>query len=284
MTFIQTASLIFWKKKVPGKKMLLTGVMLLILLTTYAILFSKIFPNYDKTCLEKALNHPCKEFPFGTDGLGRCMLARTTQGVKISMTVALSATVIDLIIGLLWATLSLAGGKRVDFFLMRLTEILHSIPKTLVVILFLLIFNRGFFPVILAMAATGWIPMARIIRNQFFLLNNQGYVLASKAMNASVFHILFHHLLPNTISPILSTMIFTIPSAIYTEAFISFLGLGIQPPRASLGTLVKDGLNAIDYYPWLFFIPATFLIALSIIFNLIGEGTKLMLQKEEYFE
>lgn len=266
-----------WKKNVFGWNRLA------FLLTVYAFVFSKIFPSYEKTCLEKALSQPCKEFPFGTDGLGRCMLSRTTQGVKISMTVALSATFIDLVIGLLWATLSLAGGKRIDFFLMRLTEILHSIPKTLVVILFLLVFNKGFFPVILAMAATGWIPMARIIRNQFFLLNNQGYVLASKAMNASIFHILFHHLIPNTISPILSTMIFTIPSAIYTEAFISFLGLGIQPPKASLGTLVKDGLNALDYYPWLFFIPAAFLVALSITFNLIGEGTKLMLQKEEYF-
>ncbi|AHK63249.1 ABC transporter permease [Chlamydia avium] len=267
-------------KHIKSNSMLMLGMSLLGVLILSAIFLPWLYPNYEMTSLEHTLTPPGKLFPFGTDALGRCMLARTIQGLRLSLLIAVTATFIDVCIGLLWSTIALATGKKVAFLMMRITEIFFSIPKIPVIILLLVIFNHGFLPLILSMTLTGWIPIAKIIYKQFLLLENKEFVLSAKAMNASTFHILKNHLLPNTFAPIISTLIFTIPSAIYTEAFISFLGLGIQPPQASLGTLVKEGINAIDYYPWLFFIPSAFMILLSISFNLVGEGAKTLFIEE----
>lgn len=258
----------------------MTGLSLLGLLILGALLLPFLYPHYERTSLDNILAHPCKAFPFGTDSLGRCMLARTFQGLRLSLLIAAVATAIDVCLGLLWATCALALGKKVAFLMMRTTEILFSIPRIPVIILLLVIFNHGILPLILAMTLVGWIPIAKMIYKQFLLLENKEFVLSAKAMHASIFHIFKQHLLPNTFTPIISTLIFTIPNAIYTEAFISFLGLGIQPPQASLGTLVKEGVNAMDYYPWLFFIPSLFMITLSISFNLIGEGAKALFIEE----
>lgn len=270
----------FLRKRKKNNSMFLLGTSLLGVLILSAVFLPWLYPNYEKTSLEHTLTPPTKLFPFGTDALGRCMLARTIQGLRLSLLIAVTATCIDACVGLLWSTLALATGKKMAFLMMRITEILFSIPKIPVIILLLVIFNHGFFPLILAMTLTGWIPIAKIIYGQFLLLENKEFVLSAKAMNASTWHILKTHLLPNTFAPIISTLIFTIPGAIYTEAFISFLGLGVQPPQASLGTLVKEGISAIDYYPWLFFIPSAFMIALSISFNLIGEGAKALFIEE----
>ncbi|SYX09072.1 Oligopeptide transport system permease protein oppC,oligopeptide ABC transporter permease OppC,ABC-type antimicrobial peptide transport system, permease component,nickel ABC transporter, permease subunit NikC,Binding-protein-dependent transport system inner membrane component [Chlamydia poikilotherma] len=267
-------------QRMKGNTMFMVGISILGTLILGAILLPWIYPNYEQTSLEHTLAQPGKMFPFGTDSLGRCMLARTIQGIRLSLLIAVTATLIDVLVGLLWSTVALSSGKKVAFLMMRITEILFSIPRIPVIILLLVIFDHGILPLILAMTLTGWIPIARIIYGQFLLLENKEFVLSAKTMNASTFHILKKHLLPNTLTPIISTLIFTIPGAIYTEAFISFLGLGIQPPQASLGTLVKEGINAIDYYPWLFFIPSFFMITLSISFNLIGEGAKALFIEE----
>ncbi|BAE81173.1 ABC transporter of peptides [Chlamydia felis Fe/C-56] len=267
-------------QRMKGNTMFMVGVSILGILILGAILLPLLYPNYEQTSLEHTLTQPGRKFPFGTDALGRCMLARTTQGIRLSLLIAVTATLIDVFVGLLWSTVALSAGKKVAFLMMRITEILFSIPRIPVIILLLVIFDHGILPLILAMTLTGWIPIARIIYGQFLLLENKEFVLSAKTMNASTFHILRKHLLPNTLTPIISTLIFTIPGAIYTEAFISFLGLGIQPPQASLGTLVKEGINAIDYYPWLFFIPSFFMITLSISFNLIGEGAKALFIEE----
>ncbi|WP_041462277.1 ABC transporter permease [Chlamydia caviae] len=267
-------------QRMKGNTMFMVGISILGTLILSAVLLPWIYPNYEQTSLEHTLSQPGKMFPFGTDSLGRCMLARTVQGIRLSLLIAVTATLIDVFVGLLWSTIALSAGKKVAFLMMRITEILFSIPRIPVIILLLVIFDHGILPLILAMTLTGWIPIARIIYGQFLLLENKEFVLSAKTMNASTFHILRKHLLPNTLTPIISTLIFTIPGAIYTEAFISFLGLGIQPPQASLGTLVKEGINAIDYYPWLFFIPSFFMITLSISFNLIGEGAKALFIEE----
>ncbi|EPP35552.1 binding--dependent transport system inner membrane component family protein [Chlamydia ibidis] len=276
---LQLTSQTFWKR-VRKNTMFMSGVSLLGVLVCSAIILPWIYPNYEQTSLEHILQPPGKAFPFGTDSLGRCMLARTIRGICLSLLIAITATLIDVFIGLLWSTIALSSGKRFAFFMMRITEILFSIPRIPVIILLLVIFNHGMLPLIFAMTLTGWIPIARIIYGQFLLLENKAFVLSAKSMNASSLHILRKHLLPNTFTHIISTLIFTIPGAIYTEAFISFLGLGIQPPQASLGTLVKEGINAIDYYPWLFFIPSFFMIILSVSFNLIGEGAKALFLEE----
>ncbi|WP_100933930.1 ABC transporter permease [Candidatus Chlamydia corallus] len=268
-----------WKSIIQNK-MLVTGFTILSTLILGAILLPSFYQDYEQTSLNDILVSPCSRFPFGTDTLGRCMFARTLRGLRLSLLVAIVATLIDVCVGLLWATVAISGGKKIDFLMMRTTEILFSLPRIPIIILFLIIFHHGLLPLILAMTITGWIPISRIIYGQFLLLKNKPFVLSAKAMHASTFHILKKHLLPNTLAPIISTLIFTIPGAIYTEAFISFLGLGIQPPQASLGTLVKEGINAIDYYSWLFFFPSLIMIALSISFNLIGEGAKALCVEE----
>ena len=211
------------------------------------------------------------------------MLARTLQGIRLSLLIAVSATIIDVCFGLLWSTIALACGKKVANFMSRVTEILFSVPRIPVIILLLVIFNHGILPLILAMTITGWIPIARIIYGQFLLLENKEFVLSARALQASTFHILRKHLLPNTLGPIISTLIFTIPNAVYTEAFISFLGLGIQPPYASLGTLVTEGIHSLDYHPWLFFVPSFFMVIVSVSFNCIGEGLRTNLLEENTF-
>lgn len=261
-------------------KMLVLGCLTLAVLVLAATFLPYLYPDYERTFPEHALQSPSKAFPFGTDNLGRCMLARTLQGIRLSLLIAVSATIIDVCLGLLWSTLALASGKKVADIMSRITEILFSIPRIPVIILLLVIFNHGILPLILAMTITGWIPIARIIYGQFLLLENKEFVLSARALQASTFHILRKHLLPNSLGPIISTLIFTIPNAVYTEAFISFLGLGIQPPYASLGTLVKEGIHSLAYHPWLFFIPSFFMIIVSISFNCIGEGLQTKLLEE----
>lgn len=263
-----------------GNPLLITGVILLISLVSGALILPYLYPHYEKTSLENILQSPSCQFPFGTDSLGRCMMARTLMGIRLSLLIAVTASIIDVLLGVFWATLALFLGKKCAFFMMRMTDILFSIPRIPIIILLLVVFHHGVLPLIFAMILTGWIPISRIVYGQFLLLENKGFVLSAKSMEASSWHILRWHLLPNTFAPIISTLIFTIPNAIYTEAFISFLGLGIQPPQASLGTLVREGISAMDYYPWLFFIPSFFMIALSVSFNLIGEGVKTFLTKE----
>ncbi|WP_080122943.1 ABC transporter permease [Chlamydia suis] len=264
-------------------KMLLLGCMVLTILVLAAAFLPSLYPDYERTAPDYALQAPSTLFPFGTDNLGRCMLARTLQGIRLSLLIAVSATIIDVCFGLLWSTIALACGKKVANFMSRVTEILFSVPRIPVIILLLVIFNHGILPLILAMTITGWIPIARIIYGQFLLLENKEFVLSARALQASTFHILRKHLLPNTLGPIISTLIFTIPNAVYTEAFISFLGLGIQPPYASLGTLVKEGIHSLDYHPWLFFVPSFFMVIVSVSFNCIGEGLRTTLLEENTF-
>ncbi|ANH78951.1 ABC transporter permease [Candidatus Chlamydia sanziniae] len=263
-------------------KMFLLGISLLSILILSALLLPFFYSNYEHTSLNAILLSPRSHFPFGTDTLGRCMLARTLQGLRLSLLIAIIATCIDVCIGLIWSTIAISGGKKIDFFMMRTIEILYSVPRIPVIILLLVIFQHSVVSLILAMIMTGWIPISKIIYGEFLLLQNKEFVLSAKVMGASTFHILTKHLIPNTLAPIISTLIFTIPNAIYTEAFISFLGLGIQPPQASLGTLIREGINAINCYPWLFFFPSLFMISLSMSFNLIGEGAKTLLEEDSY--
>lgn len=262
---------------------LIFGCSILLFLICSTIILPIFYSNYEQTSLDHVLNPPSSTYPFGTDVLGRCMLARTLQGVRLSLYIALAATFIDATIGVFWATLTLFVGKKLSFIMMRITEILFSIPKLPLIILSLVVFNHGFFPLLVAMTITGWIPISRIVYGQYVLIEKKPFILSAKAMGASPYYIFKKHLFPNTLITIISTLIFTIPGAIYTEAFVSFIGLGIQPPQASLGTLVKEGVGAIGYYPWLFFIPSSVMVLLSISFNLIGEGVKNILIEDNMY-
>ena len=181
---------------------------------------------------------------FGTDDLGRDMFVRTWVGARISIFIGLAAAVLDVIIGIIWGSIAAFKGGRTDEVMMRIADVLWAIPTLLMVILMMVVLPKGLLTIILAMTVVGWINMARIVRGQVLQLKSQEYVLAAQTLGAKTSRLLFKHLIPNSMGPILVTMTLTIPSAIFTEAFLSYLGLGVPAPLASWGTMASDGIPA----------------------------------------
>lgn len=158
--------------------------------------------------------------------------------------------------------------------MMRIADILWAVPSLLMVILLMVVLPKGLFTIIIAMTITGWINMARIVRGQVLQLKNQEYVLASQTLGAKTSRLLFKHIVPNAMGSILVTMTLTVPTAIFTEAFLSYLGLGVPAPLASWGTMASDGLPALTYYPWRLFFPAGFICITMFGFNVVGDGLR----------
>lgn len=239
--------------------------------------------SYYEQDLYRINSRPSLEHWFGTDIAGRDIFTRTWHGARISLFIGFMAALIDLAAGVLYGGISGIKGGKLDNAMMRIAEILYSIPYLLTAILAMLALGSGLWPMIAAMSLTGWIPTARLIRGQVLQLKEQGYVQAAAAMGAGNLWILRKHIIPNTLGPILVNMALTVPNAIFAEATLSFLGLGIPAPLASLGTMVNDSLGSIlvgDYYQ--LFFPA-FLISLIIFcFNAIGEGLRDSLDPRYY--
>lgn len=235
--------------------------------------------NHSQTSIEQAFQAPSSLHWFGTDHLGRDLFFRSLLGLRLSLFIALSASFINLIIGLFLGTITAFSSPKTDTFLMKIADILYSIPYILMVIILMVIFQNGISSLIIALSLTGWIPIARMVRSEFLLLKNKTYIIFAKKLGGGFYYIVFKHLLPNSIEPILSTIILSIPSVIYSEAFLSFLGLGIQPPQASLGVLVKEGLPSMLYYPWLFLFPILITGMLILAFNYFGEKISKRIKK-----
>lgn len=258
----------------------MSGLVLLALILLCALI-GPFFSNYayETTHLTLKNQPPSLQFWFGTDDLGRDLFTRVWYGARISLCVGLLAALIDLIVGLLWGGLAGFCGGKIDEAMMRFADILYSLPYLLIVILFTVVLGSGLFSIILAITLFGWITMARIVRGQILLLKEMEYILAARALGAGFGRILSKHLLPNAMGPILVTLTLTIPSAIFAEAFLSFLGLGVQAPMASWGTMAHEGLPALQFYPWRLLFPAAFISLTMLAFHLIGEGLKAAFDK-----
>jgi oligopeptide transport system permease protein len=275
---ISKPSLSFWKDvsiRFRKNKLAMFGVVLLILLVFMAI-FGPYMTKFDYRTndLMNTNKAPGNLHWFGTDDLGRDVFARTWEGARISLFIGVAAAAVDFFIGVFWGGFAGYKGGRIDEGMMRTADILWGIPYLLLVILFMVVMGQSLGTMILAMTITGWINMARIVRGQVLSLKSQEYVLASRTLGAGLQRIMSKHLIPNTMGPILVTMTLTVPSAIFTEAFLSYLGLGLTPPLASWGTMASDGLPAIKYYPWRLFFPATFICLTIFAFNVIGDGLR----------
>lgn len=248
----------------------------LFLLISLCALFGPLVSGY--TYFDINLSHdnlpPSSDYWFGTDDLGRDLFTRTWYGARISLFVGITAALIDLLIGVLWGSVAAFSHPRVDDVMMRIADTLYALPYLLVVILLLVVLGPGLISLIAAMTVIGWITMARIVRGQILQIKHQEYVTASKALGAGFWRILLTHLLPNALGSILVTLTLTVPTAIFTEAFLSFLGLGVQAPIASWGTMANEGLTAMAYYPWRLFIPATLISITMFSFYLMGEGLR----------
>lgn len=219
-----------------------------------------------------AENFADKIFLFGTDDMGRDLWTRTWQGARVSLIIAFVAILIDMIIGTSFGLISGYFGGKVDNVMQRFLEIESSVP-TLVIISILAIFmEKGIGLVIASLLLTEWIGMSKIARAECLKLKEREYVLASRTLGAGSFHIIFKQILPNTIGPIITQVMFSIPVAIFTEAFLSFVGVGIVLPQCSLGSLIEAGFNNITVLPYQILPPISVLALLMLGFNLIGDG------------
>lgn len=216
-----------------------------------------------------------KTFPLGSDNIGRDILNRILYGTRISMTVALVATLVSLLIGVTYGAISGLQGGRTDDIMMRIIDIIDSIPLLLYVILFMvLIEDTGLGTIMLTLGLVYWVGMARLVRGQVLSLKEQEYVLAARMIGVSKAKIITRHLVPNAMGSILVSMTMMIPSAVFTEAFLSFIGLGISAPQASLGTLANDGLTTLLQYPYQLLYPSAAIAITMLAFNFLGDGLR----------
>ena len=271
-------SISYWQDawmRLKKNKLAIAGLVFLFFLLLMAI-FGPMLTGYTyyETHLHLKNHRPSSAFWFGTDELGRDLFTRIWWGARISLFVGISAAIIDMLIGVFYGAFSGLIGGKIDEIMMRSADILYSLPYLLVVILLMVVMGPGIITIIIAMTITGWINMSRIVRAQILQLKELDFILAAKSLGASQCRILIKHLIPNTIGSIITTMTLTIPAAIFTEAFLSFLGLGVQAPIASWGTMASDCLSALRYYPWRLFFPATFISLTMLSFNLIGDGLR----------
>jgi oligopeptide transport system permease protein len=247
----------------------------LLFLALIAIIGPSLSPYpYYQTHLALKNSPPSAIFWMGSDDLGRSIFSRILYGARISLFIGVTAAFIDMVIGVVYGAISGFLGGKADEWMMRIADIFHSLPRLIIVIMLMVVLGQGIFTIILSMTLTGWINMARIIRGQILQLKQEEFVLASKVIGASSLRILSYHLIPNTLGSIITTMTLTIPSAIFTEAFLSFLGLGVPPPEASWGTMAADGLASFRYYPWRLFFPSFFISITLLAFNLLGDGMR----------
>ncbi|MDC7240093.1 MAG: ABC transporter permease [Spirochaetales bacterium] len=216
-----------------------------------------------------------RTYPFGSDILGRDLMVRVIYGARISLTVALVASLVNLFIGVVYGSISGFEGGRTDGIMMRIVDILNSIPLVLYVILIMvLVGNRGLWTMIIALGSVYWVVMARLVRGQVLSLKNQEFVMAARALGVSKGHIIFRHLIPNALGPIIVSMTMMIPSAVFTEAFIGFIGLGVSAPMASWGTLANDALQGLLSYPYQLFYPSMAIALTMLSFNFLGDGLR----------
>lgn len=280
---IKRPSLTYWRdvwRRLKENKLAMFGlgiIVVLILMAIFAPMFSKYFSNYsyDAQALRERNLMPSSAHWFGTDSLGRDLWTRAWYGARISLFVGFCATAIQFVIGAIYGGISGSVGGRTDNIMMRIAEIFYSIPYMLIVILMMVLMSPGLVPMIIALVVTGWIGMARLVRGQVLQLKEQDYVQASQALGGGMIWRLRKHLIPNTMGPILVDLTLSVPSAIFAEATLSFLGLGISAPMASWGSMANDALTGLfTGAGYQLFFPA-FLISLTMFgFNVFGDGLR----------
>ncbi|MGN1022984.1 MAG: ABC transporter permease [Lachnospiraceae bacterium] len=211
---------------------------------------------------------------LGSDSLGRDILTRLMYGIRVSMLVALVAVAVNLVIGILFGGISGYFGGVVDQIMMRIVDVISTIPLTLYVILIMVLLGSGLQSIIIALGTVYWVDMARVVRGQVLSLREQEFVMAAKTIGSSTWTILSKHLIPNAMGSILVTVTMLIPSAIFMEAFLGFLGIGLRPPLASLGTMCNDATANLRTCPYQLFIPALVIVLIMFAFNFVGDGLR----------
>ena len=263
-----------WRRLLANKAAVVSGALLLLLIAL-AILAPWIAPHsYSYQNLELGAQAPFGSFFLGTDTLGRDLFSRILYGARVSLLVGFVATGVALVIGVSWGMVAGYFGGRIDSIMMRIVDVLYGLPFIIFIILLMVIFGRNIWLLFGAIGAVEWLTMARIVRGQVLTIKNQEYVLAAQAMGVSNFQMFRKHIFPNILGPIAVYATLTIPQVMLLEAFLSFLGLGIQPPMSSWGTLIRYGVESMEEYSWLLIYPGlTFTITLFAL-NFFGDGLR----------
>jgi len=250
------------------------GVILLVLALAVAGPWLTSYTPFEQV-LERQYKTPSLSgFWFGTDQFGRGMFDRVWVGTRVSLYIAALVTIMDIGVGMSYGAISGYYGGKVDNIMQRIVEILVGIPILVVAVLTMLILEPGILSLSIAIGATGWTTSARLIRGQVLRLKEQEFFLASRSLGAGTFRLITKHLLPNVFYIVIITLMYTVPTAVFFEAFLSFIGLGIQPPNASLGALINDGAKQMQQFPHLLIYPAAVLVTITVCFRLLGDGLR----------
>ena len=263
-----------WRRLLANKAAVAGGLVLLIFIFL-AIFAPWIAPHsYSFQNLELGASPPSSDFLLGTDTLGRDLFSRILYGARVSLMVGFVATGVALIIGVSWGIIAGYFGGKIDSVMMRIVDVLYGLPFIIFIILLMVIFGRNIWLLFGAIGAVEWLTMARIVRGQVLTIKNQEYVLAAQAMGVSNIQMFRKHIFPNILGPTAVYATLTIPQVMLLEAFLSFLGLGIQPPMSSWGTLIRYGVESMEEYSWLLIYPGlTFTITLFAL-NFFGDGLR----------
>ncbi|MDC0332430.1 ABC transporter permease [Gammaproteobacteria bacterium] len=263
-----------WRRLLANKAAVAGGIILLILIFL-AIFAPWIAPHsYSYQNLELGAQPPSGNFLLGTDTLGRDLFSRILYGARVSLLVGFVATGVALVIGVSWGIIAGYFGGRIDSVMMRIVDVLYGLPFIIFIILLMVIFGRNIWLLFGAIGAVEWLTMARIVRGQVLTIKNQEYVMAAQAMGVTNIQMFRKHIFPNILGPIAVYATLTIPQVMLLEAFLSFLGLGIQPPMSSWGTLIRYGVESMEEYSWLLIYPGlTFTITLFAL-NFFGDGLR----------
>jgi len=258
-----------------SNKLSLFGGIYILLLIVLAIFTPFIAPyDYAYQDLDLGPSGPSPEHLLGTDTLGRDLLTRMMYGSRISLMVGFLATMVALVIGVLWGTIAGFAGGRTDAIMMRIVDVLYGIPFIILIILLMVIFGRNLVLLFMAIGAVEWLTMSRIVRSQVMSLSQQEFVLSAEAMGVSKKDIISRHLIPNAIGPVIVYATLTVPQIMLLEAFLSFLGLGVQAPMSSWGLLIRDGAVSMEEYWWLLIFPSIAFSLTLFSLNFIGDGLR----------
>ena len=278
---IHRPSIKYWAdvwRRLKQNKLAMFGLIVIAIFIVMAVIGTHLsgFKYYEQNLLN-ANQKPGGAHWFGTDDLGRDMFTRIWYGSRFSLLIGFSAALIDFVVGVLYGGIAGMGSQRVDSIMMRVAEVIYSIPYMLVVIMMMVVFrDKGSLIVmILALGITGWVPMAILVRGQVLQLKENEYVTAANSLGASKMWILRKHIIPNAMGPILVNITLLVPSAIFAEATLSFIGLGIEAPKSSWGTMASDGLSGLAVgNAYQLFIPAIFISLTMFAFNVLGDGLR----------
>ena len=275
---INRPSVSYWQNaraKLRTDPLAMAGFAVIAIMIALAVFGPMIRPYaYDEQNYSVINHTPDANHWFGTDKFGRDLFVRVAYGARISLTVGIAAAAINMVIGVIYGGISGFVGGRADMLMMRIVDILMALPSLLYIILIMVFLGAHMHSIIIALCFTYWLGTARIVRAQILSIKSQDFVLAAKVIGESDLKILLRHLIPNSMGPIIVTVTFLIPQAIFYEAFLSFIGIGIAVPVASWGTLANDSLSNMNTYPHLVLFPALAISITIFAFNFIGDGLR----------